>query len=374
MLRCICLVVFLILPLCLFSQIDEGTFNGNIKSVREQLFFLDSTKQNLKLFRTEGDYGHNGFVDSEYTFSRFNSWWFHTPWVHYLNYYKEFDKDENLIMETWYYKDNSQVRKFFYKYDDKKNLIQRKTAYNDTLYLAVNYNYHKNKLVSTISYNSYIPNVYEYVNYLYDEHDRLIEDRLFDENGENYSKRYEYDVVGNKTKYIDHSPFIWIEIDENSKRQKRDVVGYDYVNEEYFYDDRNNLVEVKSYNENFLDNKQPPLYSVKTFKYDKNNRKTAEYYSFSTNAVSSYREYKYYKNNKIKSDKYFKLDNPKDNSEIKYFYDKKGLIEKVFYVVGDKKTIIEFEYKFDEENNWIEQLKIINGEPLYLRRRDIKYQ
>ena len=105
-LKLLIIVILSLLYNVSFSQ-PKDTIYGKIKSIKEQLIFLDENRQNLKLFSTEGDYGHNGFLSEEYTKSRFNIWWYQTYWVHYINYYKEFDENNKLLKVVWNYKDQS---------------------------------------------------------------------------------------------------------------------------------------------------------------------------------------------------------------------------------------------------------------------------
>ena len=64
---------------------------------------------------------------------------------------------------------------------------------------------------------------------------------------------------------------------------------------------------------------------------------------------------------------------PETNSKTEYFYDIEHNLIKL--VATNKKgiNIAEFQYKFDENGNWYEQLKTVNGMPLYLRKREIVY-
>ena len=59
----------------------------------------------------------------------------------------------------------------------------------------------------------------------------------------------------------------------------------------------------------------------------------------------------------------------------KYKYDKNNLIElKETDTFGDiVTTTCKFEYVFDKNYNWIEQVKYINGEKLYVWKRQITY-
>ena len=120
------LIIFLTLLKNISYSQPKDTIYGKIKSIREQLLFLDENRQNRKLFSTEGDYGHNGFLSEEYTKSRFNIWWYQTYWVHYINYYKEFDINNKLLKVIWYYKDQTILNSCENEYDEEGKLVNQK--------------------------------------------------------------------------------------------------------------------------------------------------------------------------------------------------------------------------------------------------------
>ena len=120
------LIIFLTLLKNISYSQPKDTIYGKIKSIREQLIFLDENRQNLKLFSTEGDYGHNGFLSEEYTKRRFNIWWYQTYWVHYINYYKEFDINNKLLKVIWYYKDQTILNSCENEYDKEGKLVNQK--------------------------------------------------------------------------------------------------------------------------------------------------------------------------------------------------------------------------------------------------------
>ena len=120
------LIIFLTLLQNISYSQPKDTIYGKIKSIREQLLFLDENRQNRKLFSTEGDYGHNGFLSEEYTKSRFNIWWYQTYWVHYINYYKEFDINNKLLKVIWYYKDQTILNSCENEYDEEGKLVNQK--------------------------------------------------------------------------------------------------------------------------------------------------------------------------------------------------------------------------------------------------------
>lgn len=171
------LAVSLLSALAGYSQLES--LKGNVRSVREKLIFLDEKKQNLKLFSSEGDYGHYGFASSSFTFARFNDWWFNTPWVHYLNYFQEYDTSGKVRSQTWYKKTDKAFTKFLYTYDTVGNLIQVKELDSDSSYSIDVYSYnYQNRLRTTLTYYSDDVTRYHYSLYLYDEDGHLIESTL----------------------------------------------------------------------------------------------------------------------------------------------------------------------------------------------------
>lgn len=365
-------IILLFLPSLLPAQIDS--LKGDIKSIREKLIFLDSTKQNMKLFSTEGDYGHYGFSSPEFTFSRFNSWWFNTPWVHYLNYLRNYDTANNLLDETWYHKNDKILEKIIYEYDERNNLIQKKTAFDDTTYFVTNFYYNdSNLLLSSIFYSTFRPIRYDYKWYSYDENKKLIEEKSFDEYGESYGNKFNYTSSGKIKEKISHSPFIWVKLDEKSTGQRRDKNGTDQIQEKRIYDSSGNLLKVENYIDDFYDRNKAVLNRSTSYRYDSKNRKVGEYYAMSSDTVDAFREYQYNENNLLKKEKFIQAKNNTLLIEIEYFYNQNNNIEKVIYTGEGKTSSITFSYKFDKILNWIEQLKSVDGKPLYLRKRELKY-
>lgn len=224
-----------------FGQ-QKDTIYGKVKSIREQLNFLDKKRQNMKLFSTEGDYGHYGFLSANFTTIRFHNWWYNTPYVHYSNYYKEFNKNGKPIFEIWFYKDGDTVRTYNYKYDKNDNLIQEKDIYKINDYTCRNYTYdYKNKLKSSIYYVSDDPDLYSYTSYIRDSVSNLIETKYFDEDGESASLKYKYDSENRKISKSIHKPYVYIKKDKSTTFRK-DSIGLDKICEKYFYDNNNKLL------------------------------------------------------------------------------------------------------------------------------------
>ena len=363
------ILLFYLYSVSLFSQVDS--LKGEIKSIREKVIFLDEKKQNFKLFSSEGDYGHYDFTSPEFTFSRFNNWWFNTPWVHYLNYYQEYDKEHKLKSQIWFKKNDSSFIKYYYLYDKNANLIQQKILHSDSSYAIDNYSYNDSAtLLTSMSYFSSDPTFYYYSINLQDEQKRIIEKINYNQDGESGGQKFEYNNKGQKLKILNHYPFIWVKIDDRTTGQKADKIGNDIVSEEYFYNKFDSVSKVNFYNEDFYDRNKAFLYKTELYEYDtKNRKKTASYI---TDTIIGTREYDYYDNNQLKRERLI-AKNSSYNSLIEYFYNIDGMISKVNYVERDKTTVITFKYKFDIKNNWVEQQKIIDGKTLYIRRREIDY-
>jgi hypothetical protein len=386
------LIIFLILLQNISYSQPKDTIYSKIKSIREQLIFLDENRQNRKLFSTEGDYGHNGFLSEEYTKSRFNIWWYQTYWVHYINYYKEFDINNKLLKVVWYYKDqtilnsceneydkegnlvNQKINSYKLSntnnlYDKNKNLILSKNIDSDKNYSTTKKKFNKkNQIIREEYFNSEYAKEKRISEYYYDISGNLIEEKRFDEYGEDYGTKFEYDFKNRKTKIIHHSPFIWVKTKTGS-RQERTKNGNDQIVREFKYDEKNRIIETKFYNSEYnieiLYRKEVTIYEndlikniysydnkdslthYKTFEYDNQNRKTKEF-----NVSPKY---------------------PENNISLEYFYNETEYPIKLLYLEKGITTQVDFEYVLDDKKNWIEQTKSVNGKKLYVWKRELKY-
>ncbi len=388
------IIVFILFYNFSLSQ-PKDTIYGKIKSIREQLIFLDENRQNLKLFSTEGDYGHNGFLSEEYTKSRFNLWWYQTYWVHYINYYKEFDENNRLLKVIWYYKNQSvlnscensydisgklinqqcnsyQKSNAIYKYDKNNNVIFIKKVYSDKSYSTIKYKYNnKNQIIKEEYFNSEYRKEKRVIEYSYDDFGNIIEVKKFDEYGEDYGTKFEYDNKNRNTKIINHSPFIWVKTKTGS-RQKRTKNGNDQISREFKYDEKDRIIETKLYNPDFYDSNVAELYRKEVTFYE--NDLIKNIYSYDNkDSLTNYKTFEYDNlNRKIKEysilPKY-----PENNITLEYFYNETEYPIKLIYTENNVSTQIDFEYIFDDKKNWIEQTKSVNGKKLYVWKRELKY-
>ena len=56
-----------------------------------------------------------------------------------------------------------------------------------------------------------------------------------------------------------------------------------------------------------------------------------------------------------------------------YYYDDNDNISKIEFFDNENCFEVTFRYRFDENNNWIEIIKNVNGKDLYMWKREIEY-
>jgi hypothetical protein len=388
------IIAFILLYNFSFSQ-PKDTIFGKIKSIREQLVFLDENNQNLKLFSTEGDYGHNGFLSEEYTKSRFNIWWYQTYWVHYINYYKEFDFNNKITRVVWYFKDSSILNSTENKYDSSGNISNQKIFSYKTENATHNYDKNGNLIYTKIidSSNNYSTSKYEYNNkhkiykeerydseypkeirkkeYVYDNQGNIVFIKRFDESGEDYGTKYEYDSKNRKTKIVNHSPFIWVKTKTGS-RQERTKDGNDQISREFIYDNKDRIIETKFYNSDFNDGNVAQLYRKEVNVYDEDLIKNIYSYD-NKDSITYYKTFEYDNLNRKTKEFSISPKYPDNNITLVYFYNETEFPIKLIYTEKGISTQVDFEYVFDDKKNLIEQTKSVNDKKLYVWKRELKY-
>lgn len=397
------IVFFVFLPFFCLSQLKD-TLYGPIKSIKEEVIFVNKQKQNYKLFSIDGDYGHSGFISNESTKYRFYNNWYFTPFTHYINYYQEFDSVKNPSLEIWYDKSGNEERRYEYIYDYKINkLIQKKDInlnYESTIVNKFSYNF-KGKIKSEITYHLDSSNFYKYKYFNYqDSLCNLVSSvKSFGIDGISSSVRYVYNHKGLKIKKFSDDYYNAKWINQKSYSEIKSDEGIEKLREEYFYDNNKRLIQTNFYkdvsefnyevkleskekliynNENLiykiLTDQNDTIQSINEYVYDILNRKISErkYYFF---VIESSKKTKTFNKKKIIfiDSKYSKRDYFL-SSEIIFYYDKKKLVKTYFYDSYFKTpSISKFEYVFDHYGNWVEQIKFVNNEKLYLWKRSIKY-
>ena len=343
------------------AQKNIDTIYGNPKSVREEVVFLEkSVPKRLT------EYHSNIFRNiTRYRRIRFKNF-FRNINVNYSNCQIDFNNKGLKEKEFWYDFSKELERTFYYSYDENKNLTEEKEVFWDNEFWLTKRHYnHLNMLIARSIYFSEDPN--EFVN--------------------NYILR---DSVGYKIEYrdVNEGGINKITIHELDKQGK--VIGeYRKPIENFLHKNYDLVIDL---------NKETNL---REYEYDSNGNKILQlnYYG-STNRVYSKFIWKYDTQNKMIEQKRF--GSMKDSTNyvlVKYKYNSKGFqtleeetstkkgkvksVETTYnlddYVIrsiiyeNEIRVIIDFKYKYDRQGNWTKITKIVNGEPLYIWTRKIKY-
>ena len=350
---------------------QKDTIYGKVKTIREKVIFL-TEKENPKLYDSDSVYGHSGFTNPKFAIKCFNDSWYNSPWINYLNYYKEINENGNPTYEIWFYKSGDTLTYYHYKYDKNNNLIQEKKYYEKDDYTVRNYNYAKNnRLKSTIYYVSDDPNRYTYSEFVYDEYDYLIQSQDFNADGETYGTKYTHYPSGKIKEVISYSPFKIIEKDKKRILFK-DGIGYDKLDCKLIYNEKGNIIEIQVYDGEFY-NKTKPKIKGKTLKEYSNGLLVKETTLNRAGKIERYTSYSHNKQKQKTNEKYVVPEYPENNLSYEYFYDKNSNIEKLIYTKKNKPITVEFEYEFDPQNNWTKQIKSVNGKKLFVWTREIEY-
>ena len=382
----------------------KDTVFGKVKSVKEEIVFLDKNKQNYRIFNTDGDYGHSGFISNEATKDRFYSNWYHSSFVHYLNYYKEFNIKGKALNEIWYYKNGDTLSRYEYTYNEKDKLIQIKEfdGFDKNEFSVLNYTFddYSNLLKSKLRYYSDEPNYYTLEYFMYDKEKRLIETNSINSDAIKSGFKFEYDYLGRKLKKIRKDYYEYNYFDDGSSSYGPVNYSNDKLSELYIYDDKNKLKEILHYYNIYKNENEVNLISKTKNYYNENGLLSRKITTNEKDTLNSLIEYKYDKRNRLIEENYIHkrfIENKEDmifdkkninikeiklpkfefvvSRKLKYKYDKENIVELIVTEIFDKPitTKCSFEYKFDDKNNWIEQSKYINGKKIYVWKRKIIY-
>ena len=397
------IILFFIFCNTISSQMKDTVF-GKVKSVKEEIVFLDKNKQKYRIFNTDGDYGHSGFISNEATKDRFYSNWYHSSFVHYLNYYKEFNIKGKALNEIWYYKNGDTLSRYEYTYNEKDKLIQIKEfdGFDKNEFSVLNYTFddYSNLLKSKLRYYSDEPNYYTLEYFMYDKEKRLIETNSINSDAIKSGFKFEYDYLGRKLKKIRKDYYEYNYFDDGSSSYGPVNYSNDKLSELYIYDDKNKLKEILHYYNIYKNENEVNLISKTKNYYNENGLLSRKITTNEKDTLNSLIEYKYDKRNRLIEENYIHkrfIENKEDmifdkkninikeiklpkfefvvSRKLKYKYDKENIVELIVTEIFDKPitTKCSFEYKFDDKNNWIEQSKYINGKKLYVWKRKIIY-
>ena len=367
--KCQFTLVFLFFIISAFGQ-PKDTILGNVESIREKVTFTDSNRQNGKLTISDGDYGHSGYINSKWTKDRFFTLWYQTPYVHYINYHKKFNKNGKVHTEEWYYKNGDRLVYYNYVYDNENNMIQIiQELKKDTLSTS-NYTYNSKKDITTkLYYVKDEPNLYVYYLYRYDSISNLVKVKRFNSEGESSSRIYQYDYKNRLITDLRFKSHRYVQR-KNGVLQLLDSNSVKRVFKKYKYNANDKVVEIQTFdssNSNY-DYSSPTLIQNKIYL----NEMLREEQHIRDTLIYKI-EYNYDNKSRLLKKRKTSIKNPRYNQLLEYKYDGKGNLEIVTFTENSITNVMSFEYNFDEHANWIKQSKSVDGKELYIWTRDINY-
>lgn len=361
--------ILLLSPLLSFSQLDS--LKGRVKTIKESIKYAE--KFGLTLYLREFDFGQYSLTD-ETIFKEFRKGLFpRSPSSSPIH--KEFDKNGRLTELTFFSKNDSLISsRWKYVYDEYNNLIQEKIEFSSGDYEVTNYRYlpfkdSTDRIMTEITYDS-DPDRFSMKQYFYNNTVQLIEIRELSGFGWDRKTNYKYDDSGRLVFEINSDVKKVLKYDSAMKTNIFQDSATDYYSEAFSYYDDGSLKEKVS-------GCSPGLIAAAcqriVYVYDNKKRKSKTYYYWrGIDSLFSHSEYEYHPDNSLKRISWFFKGEPQSKNFVDYFYKDKELIKAVL-TTTDNTTVIEFEYKVDSHNNWIEQKKFVNNDLFYIRKREITY-
>ena len=350
------------------NYLPKDTIYGNVKNIKEKVIFL--TEIENPQFMYYDDYGHSGFMGPESTISNFKDTWFTSNSSYYINYSRSFDNHRNVVSDTWYGKKDNFLRSYK-NFFNEENKIIREIDSTDYFVFKTNYHYSDYGDINIIKQNNkdnFFRHTYKKI-----EDGKLNTLKIFDKNGSVNEYKYYYNENG-KLKYrIYKNPNSWLEINENTWSYGiQDSILTVYKDIVNIYDDKNRVIQHQTFD----------LYEAEGNKKNPQLKLQIDYIYSDNNLVSKREKYKdgfeavnYYKYNKSGEiiERYCCNEDSKKASIIEKYQYKEGRISRLEYIEEGKKYIVNFRYKIDSKNNWIEIIKNVDGKDLFKWIRDIEY-
>jgi hypothetical protein len=219
-------IIIVIITQNIFSQ--KIDFSKKIKSTREKIEFISDSIQNYKLFDLDGDYGHSGFISPKYTVKRFDQHWYNETFVHYINNKRSFNKKGLLVHEDWFDKIDAIIASYDYSYTefDSVSKIREYNRFDDERITQISY--YDKEVQSVLSYWTNDTQNFTLTFNNFNEKNKIKLVENINKDGHIIDKHYVYDKFGRLYKVINHSSYVFKEIDGKSYTQVRDSVGVFY--------------------------------------------------------------------------------------------------------------------------------------------------
>jgi hypothetical protein len=368
------LIVFLIITTSVKPQVSNiDSIYGNIKRVREKIFDI-SNKDNSKQIEID-EYSDSMILIPNSLNLNIYDILFSGSNIEYENYERIYNENGDILKNTWFVKKDEFYESTTYKYDEKNRVIRKIDSTNN--YVSIKNHYYEdfdeftNENIISFSFDS------DYFNHTIKQYkdNKVIRVKHIDEFGNITEYLNNYNQNGKLKSITIKNPETWRKNEEGDwSYGVHDSIPNVFKSRINEYDEKNRILKSLEYNYSIKNNyKEPILLHQVLYNYEKNKTTVKEIYE---SGMISSKSYIYDNQNRII--KYYCCsDTISDSNIIREYSYKNGKIVSGKLITKNNSKIeiqkIDFKYKYDDNNNWIEIIKLVNGKERFKRIREIEY-
>lgn len=368
------LIILLIITSTVKSQVSNiDSIYGNIKRVREKVFDI-SNIENPRQIEIDEYSDSMILIPNSLNLTIYDST-FSGSQSGYENYEQFYNENGKIVKHIWFLKKDDFYRSTSYQYDEKNRVTKEIDSFNNSVYRKKHYyedfdNYTHENIFSFNLDSDFFNHTFN----LYKDK-QVIRKKIIDEYGNMTEFINNYNENG-KLKYtILKNPETWKKNENGGwSYGVQDTIPNVYKSSVYEYDNKNRLLKRLDYDYSKKNNFEKPIL-LNQLLYTYNDKKTTVKTIYETGNSSSF-IYVYDKKNRI-IEYHCCSDTISESVKIKKYIYKKNQVTSLHIISKDKdKTTIQkidYQYKYDYNNNWIEIIKIVNGKEKSKRAREIEY-